>query len=114
MRVLVTGGRDYSDAEAVWYWLDVLNAENQIDYVIHGGASGADTLASDWADMNGITQRVVFADWAAHGRAAGPMRNQAMLDSHFPTLVVAFPGGRGTADMVKRAKAAGIEVIQCS
>jgi hypothetical protein len=29
-----------------------------------------------------------------------------------PDLVVAFPGGRGTADMVRRAKAAGCEVLE--
>jgi hypothetical protein len=52
------------------------------------------------------------ADWKAHGRAAGPIRNQRMIDEHRPELVVAAPGGRGTADMVRRARAAGIEVFE--
>ncbi|MEM9912925.1 MAG: hypothetical protein AAF922_19365 [Pseudomonadota bacterium] len=45
------------------------------------------------------------------GRAAGPIRNKEMLDEGCPDLVVAFPGGRGTANMVKQAQAAGVEVL---
>jgi len=55
---------------------------------------------------------MVRAKWSKHGRAAGPIRNQEMIDECKPDLVVAFPGGRGTADMVRRAKAAGIRVIE--
>jgi hypothetical protein len=51
-----------------------------------------------------------MADWNTHGRAAGPIRNQRMLDEVKPELVVAFPGGRGTADMVRRAREAGVNV----
>jgi hypothetical protein len=79
--------------------------------VIAGGASGADTLAEEWAKAQAIPCNVYHADWAKHVRAAGPMRNQQMLDEGRPTLVVAFPGGRGTADMVRRAREAGIETI---
>jgi hypothetical protein len=50
-------------------------------------------------------------DWKRHGPAAGPMRNQRMLDWG-PDLVVAFAGGKGTADMVRRARAAGVDVIE--
>jgi hypothetical protein len=38
--------------------------------------------------------------------------NQMMIDDHKPNLVVAFPGGRGTAYMVLKARSAGIEVIE--
>jgi hypothetical protein len=78
--------------------------------VVHGGAKGADALAGRWADAREVNTEVFYADWA-RGKRAGPERNQRMLDSK-PDLVVAFPGGRGTADMVRRAKAAGIEVIE--
>jgi len=53
-----------------------------------------------------------MANWAELGRKAGPIRNQQMLDEGKPNLVVAFPGGRGTADIVRRARAAGIEVVE--
>jgi hypothetical protein len=52
------------------------------------------------------------ADWFSHGKAAGPIRNQEMLAMEAPALVVAFPGGRGTADMVRRARKAGVDVLE--
>jgi len=52
-------------------------------------------------------------EWKRYGPKAGPIRNKQMLDEGRPDLVVAFPGGNGTNDMVKKAKAAGIEVIEC-
>lgn len=55
-----------------------------------------------------------MADWKKHKKAAGPIRNQLMLDSEIEhieeCLLVAFPGGKGTADMVRRAMRFGIEV----
>ncbi|WP_245576775.1 SLOG family protein [Kaistia adipata] len=82
----------------------------EVSEVISGMATGADTLAAEWAERFGFPLRKFPADWKAHGRAAGPIRNQRMIDEGRPDLVIAFPGGRGTADMVRRAKAAGIEV----
>lgn len=83
--------------------------------IIHGGATGADTAADEWAVVNwtGLTEfKVTPEEWKHLGRAAGPIRNQRMIDEGKPDLVVAFPGGTGTADMVRRAKRAGIEVIE--
>ncbi len=57
---------------------------------------------------------VYEADWHEHGRAAGPIRNARMIAEGRPDLVIAFPGGRGTADMVSRARKAGIEVREVS
>jgi DNA-binding MurR/RpiR family transcriptional regulator len=57
------------------------------------------------------------ADWEAYGKAAGPIRNQRMLDEGKPDLVIAFsdlPTTSGTYDMIKRAKAAGIPVYLVS
>ena len=78
--------------------------------MITGGASGADALAAAWTEERGVTYREYPADWAAHGRAAGPLRNQLMLERERIDLVLAFPGGRGTADMTTRAVRAGIPV----
>lgn len=115
MRVLVCGGRDYADRGAVAVALAPYRPENVVRDVsdtilIVGGAPGADTLAEEWADVWGVRKRVFLADWATHGKAAGPIRNQRMIDEGKPDLVVAFPGGRGTADMVRRARSAGIPV----
>ena len=111
-RVLVCGGRHYADMMHVYRTLDVLHMERRITCVIQGGASGADMDAATWAVKRGVRDETFNADWKQHGRAAGPIRNQRMLDEGKPDLVVAFPGGRGTADMVRRAKAAGVPVME--
>jgi hypothetical protein len=110
MKILVCGGRDYKDAARVDTVLS--GYRKLLSELICGGAPGADTLAWDWAWSNRFRCERYMADWKTHGRAAGPIRNQRMLDEGKPDLVIAFPGGRGTADMMKRAKAAGVPVIE--
>ncbi len=110
MRVLVTGGRDFNDRELLCEALDRLHAAHPFTVLIHGDANGADRLSGEWATLRGIEVEAHPADWKKHGRAAGPIRNQKMLEEK-PELVVAFPGGRGTADMVRKAKQAGLEVV---
>ena len=78
--------------------------------MIHGCAPGADSLAAEWAELNEVAQSRFPADWVKHGRAAGPIRNKTMLQVGKPDMVVAFPGGKGTADMVHKAQAAKVTV----
>lgn len=112
MRVLVCGGRDYDDRDKVFATLDTLQRQHGRLTIIEGGASGADALAADWAYAQPACHLIREpADWKTDGRAAGPIRNKMMLDLHKPQLVVAFPGGRGTADMVRRAVEAGVPVL---
>lgn len=112
-RILVCGGRDFSDRDAVFGALDLVKSAVGEMTVIQGGASGADALAREWcAKQPSIHMINEPADWNAHGRAAGPIRNQKMLDDHKPDCVLAFAGGRGTADMVRRARAAGVKVVE--
>lgn len=108
MRVLVCGGRDFIDGAAVKSALDAL-PEGPLT-IIEGGASGADNFARLWAEFRGVPCETYRADWSAHGRAAGPIRNKQMLDEGKPDLVIAFPGGRGTANMIKQARVAGVRV----
>lgn len=82
--------------------LDPLRGEMTL--LIHGDARGADRLAARWAVQNGVPVKAFPANWRAHGLAAGPMRNEQMLVEGMPQLVIAFPGGRGTADMVRRVR----------
>lgn len=90
----------------------ISNRRQRITEIIEGGAPGADTCAFWWSKMHGIKARTFRADWDKHKKAAGFIRNQQMLDEGKPDLVVAYPGGNGTADMVSRAKKAGVEVIE--
>ncbi len=110
MRVLVCGGRHYYDLVAISNVLHQIHAARPISVIVQGGATGADAGAKTWALKNGINAITYAAEWKKHGKGAGPKRNQVMLDREKPDLVVAFPGGAGTADMVRRAKAAGINV----
>ena len=107
-QLLVCGGRDYDDRDHVFAVLDALCPE----VVLQGGAQGADTLAALWAARNRRHCETMKADWKRHGKAAGPIRNQRMLDEWEPALVVAFPGGAGTEDMVRRAVKAGVPVLR--
>ena len=92
--------------------MDAMHEMHEFSCVIHGGATGADSLASEWAEAGGVVVEVYPADWRSHGRAAGPIRNQEMLEKAGPAFLVAFPGGRGTADMIRRAKKARIPVAE--
>lgn len=112
MRVLVCGGRDYTNRDAVFATLDVLKKQYGQLTIIQGGEPGADSLASEWAFAQPSCHLINEpADWKKHGKSAGPIRNQLMLDLHKPELVVAFPGGHGTTDMVRRAQKAKVPVI---
>lgn len=139
MRVLVCGGRDYGyRLRGIAFGTPQWNSDTRriaaerklltetldgigITVLIHGAARGADELASLWAAKQWGVEPLPFpANWYPRGRrggldkSAGPKRNQRMIDEGRPELVVAFPGGTGTADMVSKAEAAGIRVLRPS
>ena len=133
MRVLICGSRDWTDTGPAprmpsdtvvprrahpppGLGGDLIRRElsslQGVDVVIEGEAPGADTLTRHAAEELGIPVLPFPADWDRHGRAAGPIRNQRMIDEGHPDLVLAFTqdlnSSRGTADMVARAKRAGL------
>jgi hypothetical protein len=121
MRVLVCGGREFDDWDLLNHTLYELFDSGLRDLtepfvIIQGGAKGADFLGRVWGKYKAIEYPVEVieypADWKQYGKAAGSIRNKQMLDKGNPDLVVAFPGGTGTADMVRRAKKAGVEVVE--
>lgn len=114
-RALVCGGRGFTDSDFVYRTLDKLHREHGFDVVIEGDAKGVDRMAGYWARcarLTNIKEAVTDADYREHGRRAPLVRNQRMLDKHRPDLGIAFPGGHGTADMVRRLNAAHVEVIE--
>ena len=113
MRVLVCGGRDYKDRDKVFDVLDDLHREHGALIIIEGGAAGADTFAGEWTCIE-RTGRLITepSEWVRYGSPAGPIRNAKMISDHKPEIVVAFPGGRGTADMVHQARGASIKVVE--
>lgn len=110
-RMLVCGGRDFGDHRWLYRVLDDLHAVNRIGLVIHGAARGADSLAHSWAVSRGVEPWPFPARWSIDGPGAGPIRNGRMLAEAQPHFCVAFPGGTGTQDMIKRAHKAGVLVL---
>lgn len=118
-RLLVCGTRHMNYTHPKWNGAvfalhDVMSAMPPGSVLIHGGANGVDTLADRFAWMMPQFAEVLpfHADWKQHGRRAGPMRNQRMLEEGRPDCWAAFHHepklGRGTADMVRRLRAAGV------
>lgn len=132
MRLLVCGGRDYGEIpkgcppdqirsysmEAdrtiliLRATLNDLHRDRHFTVLVNGKARGAERHASEWAECCGLKIEPFLPNWRKLSKAAGPIRNQQMIDIGKPDLVVAFPGGHGTADMVRRAKRANIETIE--
>ena len=109
MLALVCGSRTWTDKERI---RQVLLEEN-VTMVRHGAARGADSLAGQVADELLLPSEAMPADWDKFGRAAGAIRNQAMLDCEpKPDIVIAFWDGksRGTQHMIRISQAAGIPV----
>jgi hypothetical protein len=113
-RILICGDREWTDAMAI---RDVL-VRLHPDVVIEGEQRGADRLARLVAEGMGITVEPYPADWKTLGKPAGPIRNRRMLDEGRPDHVCAFhddlPTSKGTADMVRIARRAGVPVTVCS
>lgn len=112
-RALIYGSRTWRDRAAIEaFVLDLPDGS----VVIHGGAEGADSIAGEAAQARGLEVVVFRANWWAHGRAAGPIRNQRMIDEGQPTVARGYRRGfksPGTDDMTRRLEKAGIphEVI---
>ena len=112
-KVLVTGGREYSDTTTLVKVLDEINECRLIGILIQGECpvGGADLLAKNWARAQSAWAWSCPAPFGQLGSAAGPWRNARMLDAARPHLVVAFPGGAGTHDTVKKARQRHIPVF---
>jgi hypothetical protein len=118
--VLVTGGRSYADMVRVFSTLDDVSELVRIRLLIEGGAGerfncgiGADALAYRWAAIKDVPRLTVPAQWSEHGPSAGPRRNLNMAFAQ-PDLGIAFPGGSGTADMVRKLEACGTPILRIS
>jgi hypothetical protein len=111
MRVLICGDRHWTDRELI---RDAIYSIDGIGSIIEGEARGADRIAREIANEEGIPVFPFPADWTRWGRAAGPIRNQQMLVDGKPDLVLAFHDdlehSKGTKDMVTRALKAGLPV----
>ena len=109
--VLVCGGRHYKNKTFLFRVMDIIHKQTPITKIVSGAARGADSLAVEWAIENNIEYVEYPADWEGHGKAAGHIRNQQMVDSENPDIVVAFTGGRGTQNMIATAMKHGVVTV---
>jgi hypothetical protein len=113
MNVVICGSRVWWDGSAIARRIRALPRDA---LVITGGAEGADKYADDFARYFGYDRLIVPANWTRYGKAAGPVRNQRMLDMLTPNtddLLLAFRCdgvSRGTDDMIRRARKCGVKV----
>lgn len=115
-RILVTGSRRWTDRDAVRdaileAWTSL--GEDRDTVLVHGACPrGADKIADEfWDGYLGYPVERHPAEWTRYGRAAGPLRNQQMVDLGADVcLAFLMPGSRGTADCARRAERAGIPV----
>jgi predicted Rossmann-fold nucleotide-binding protein len=104
MKILVCGGRDFNDKERLdGYLQSVIDEQNEKVAIIQGGARGADALAKAFAVRHGIPCIEILPNWVFYGKRAGHLRNYYMLEYCEPNFIIAFPGGAGTANMIKQA-----------
>jgi len=117
MRILVCGGRTFADAAFVDEVLSIALGEPPHRDMGAGSHPndprfrGAALLAVDWPKSHGAPGFASPSFWRRYGRSAGPRRNQRQLEKFKPDIVVALPGGDGTADMVERATRAGVATV---
>ncbi|KQT28386.1 hypothetical protein ASG57_17110 [Bradyrhizobium sp. Leaf396] len=111
MRLLVCGGRHFEDAEMVHHELTALHWRKPISVVVHGSIAGVGIIAEAWARRHGIAVVRYPPNWEFYGKKAEGLRCDFMLTDSRPDFVVAFPGGRHTADLVQRAINVGLAVL---
>jgi len=111
MRLLVCGGRHFEDAEMVHHELTALHWRKPISVVVHGSIAGVGIIAEAWARRHGIAVVRYPPNWEFYGKKAEGLRSDFMLTDSRPDFVVAFPGGRHTADLVQRAINVGLAVL---
>jgi len=130
MRVITTGWRHWTgstiNVNRLHLVLDhiltlaSIGGHREIQF-IHGDGTGADQETQQWWSVNApmrlgveLPEPLKFpADWVHYGKAAGPLRNAAMVTAG-ADLCVAFmhPTSKGTVDCRDKAKRARILTLQ--
>lgn len=107
--VLVCGDREWTDTSIILRELRRLGPNVT---VVQGGCRGADLCAKQVCDDLQLQCITVNAEWDAHGKAAGPIRNQKMIEEYDVILVLAFhadiASSKGTKDTLQRAQSRSI------
>lgn len=111
LRAIVCGGRDFFNRLFIFDSLDRIDKTFRVGMVIHGGQRGADRISGEWAEERGRKWKEFPADWKKYDKQAGPIRNRKMIQFG-ADVVIAFPGGIGTANMTRQASESGLIIMR--
>lgn len=106
-RIIIAGSRwftDYSEAKK-FITSSIVNFQMGESWILLSGrCKGADQLGERFARENGWPIEEFPADWRKYGRAAGPIRNQKMVDTC--DAIICFWDGKskGTASLIRYAR----------
>ncbi len=101
-RVLFTGGRKYDNyGELMQFMHDKFPLFDKDVVFCQGEAKGLDLMIKGYLKGNGYPVFGMDAQWIHYKDAAGSLRNKWMRDFFMPDLLIAFPGGSGTANMIE-------------
>lgn len=111
MKTIICGSREVNQMDVITKCIK--DSGFEITEVVSGTARGADFCGEIWATLNKIAIKRFPADWNNHGKAAGFIRNQEMVDYVTPdgAMIALWDGkSKGTANSIKLAKKAGIKL----
>lgn len=117
--IVIEGGAKGADRDA-GLWVSTCPLHAPVVPILPPQSPGWKAAAGTYSDfVNLPVARWTYpADWKTYGRAAGPIRNRQMLTCGQPDLVLAFHDAleisKGTANMVKIARKAGVPVVVIS
>lgn len=112
MKTIIAGSRTIKEFLHVGYALVKCGWRHEITEVVCGMSRGVDTLGRHWAENTGVAIKDFPADWSTYGKAAGPIRNEAMAE-YADALILVWNGmSGGSADMLRRAKAHGLKIYE--
>lgn len=110
LKVIVAGSRYFNDYRLVKSALDYYLSNHTDVEIVSGCAQGADRLGERYATEHEMPVKRFPADWEAHGKAAGPIRNKQMAE-YADALVLFWDGtSPGSKNMLGNAKRMGLKI----
>lgn len=106
--VAIVGSRDWPEPDAV---VEYVNSLDPSDTVVSGGATGPDTFAQIAAEERGMATLIFKPDWNTHGKKAGILRNQTIVDNSDRVVAFWCNDSAGTKYTIDYARKTGKPVI---
>jgi len=111
MIFVCTGGRDHNNPELIGR---ILSAVDPKGIIVGDCPTGVDLYVRAWCERNRINFTVFEADWCEYGKAAGPLRNEDMIDFALKmnAILLSFKGGKGTKNCTDYARSKNMIVME--